>query len=247
MVATVIKAERAIFLEQDTDLARFIHQLQAEQAVALFLTPDDLGLVLSGIDNNFYDPDGVAAHLVEHLKAGELRLYRSHSRELSNRLLPRLQNVHGRPMQELLWIAGFHGYKEERCCLDAGCRRDDVIRLRHWPNFTRLPATANSFRLASLFNSRPTSVVLASKILNVPEQEVMQFYNAACYSGLVVRINRQAEPVQTRPHRQQGLISSLFRHLIRNRFGERPNTRAASTKAASTACCGPSSNSKSCC
>lgn len=238
MVASVVRAERASILPPDTDLARYIHKLREDQSVVLFLTPDDQGIVLSGIDNCFYDPDGEASLLVHHMRASQLRVYRSHSRELSNNILPRLNNVRGRPMEELLWIAGFTGYTEERCCLDAGCRRDDVIRLNYWPNFTRLPTTANSFKLASLFSSRPTSIVLAAHILDVPEHEVMQFYNAACYSGLASRLNRQAEPVQTRTHRQHGLIRNLFNHLVGNRFGKRtPAVTVAATKP--TSCCAP--------
>lgn len=251
MVASIVRAERATFLAPDTDLARYIHQLRKDQSVVLFLTPDDQGLVLSGIDNCFYDPDGEANLLVAHMRAGQLRIYRSHSRELSNSILPRLNNVRGRPMEELLWIAGFTGYTEERCCLDAGCRRDDVIRLNYWPNFTRLPTTPNSFKLASLFSSRPTSIVLASRILDVPEHEVMQFYNAACYSGIATRLNRPAEPVEPRAHRQQGLIRNLFNHLVGNRFGKRTpalavvssntstKTANSTNKTAASGCCAP--------
>lgn len=221
MVATVIRTERAQPLASDTDLGHYIQTLKDEQAVALFLTPDNHGLVISGIDNCFYDPDNTSSELTRLIESGSLRVYHSHSRELSNRIMPALRDVHGRPIEELLWIVGHHGYHEQRCCLSNGCRRDDVIRLLRWPNFTRLPVNANSIKLASLFSSRPTSIVLASRILNIPEEDVMQFYNAACYSGLAVRINRPAEMVQPRQHRQQGLIGNLLRYLGSNRFGKR--------------------------
>lgn len=122
----------------------------------------------------------------------------------------------GRPLQELLWSCAFYASGGE---LLPGCRRDDVIRLQRWPNFSRLPRTANSLRIAALLTSRSTSVVLASRILHIDESELYQFYSAAQSAGYCKAVNR-AEPVEI-PAENTSPRLAIVRKLL-NQLGFRP-------------------------
>lgn len=121
--------------------------------------------------------------------------------------------ANGRPVAELLWSLAI---AESRGQLLPGCRRDDVVHLTRWPNFTRLPTTENSLRIAALLTARPTSLVLASRILDIDESEVFSFYSAASYAGYTRVVNRIVNAEQqhkpANPARL-GLISKLMDHL----------------------------------
>ncbi|MCY0965598.1 hypothetical protein [Parathalassolituus penaei] len=119
----------------------------------------------------------------------------------------------GRPVAELLWNLGLMGSEGN---LIGNCRRNDVVKLQRWPNFTRVHATANSLKIAALLSSRATSPVLASRILDLDEAEVFSFYSAAAAAGYAHSLNRAAElesrPVAANPKRQS-LITKLMTHL----------------------------------
>jgi hypothetical protein len=119
----------------------------------------------------------------------------------------------GRPLSELLWNCALLTSAGN---LLPGCRRDDVVQLTRWPNLTRVHATANSMRIAALLTARPTSLVLASRILDIDESEIFSFYSAARYAGLTRTMNRPdslettLKPVNPK---RLSLISKLMGHL----------------------------------
>lgn len=118
----------------------------------------------------------------------------------------------GRPLEELVWNCAY-GMAVDG--LLPGCRRDDVVQLRQWPNLTRLNAGKQGVRLAALLSSRPTSLVLASRILDMEEREVFRFYSACKYAGMIHTVNRAEAPVvaHRREHKNITLIRRLFSHL----------------------------------
>lgn len=118
----------------------------------------------------------------------------------------------GRPLNELLWDYAWR-WSDGRLLPD--CRRDDVAKLTRWPNLTRVSSSANSMRIAALLTARPTSLVLASRILNVEEKELFQFYSAARYAGLTDSVNRDARVVSMTQgsRRNLGMIRRLLKHL----------------------------------
>lgn len=118
----------------------------------------------------------------------------------------------GRNIDELMWIAGF--YASNGRLMD-GCFRDDVVELLHWPNFTRLPSTPNSMRLASLLSNCPTSITLAYRYLRIEKQEAYQFYSAAKCAGLTRAVNRAPEEPKLKPHRNQALLGLLLNKIAR--------------------------------
>ncbi|MDO6804824.1 hypothetical protein Q4595_20405, partial [Wenyingzhuangia sp. 1_MG-2023] len=70
----------------------------------------------------------------------------------------------GRDIREFYWQAAFQASGGR--LLD-GCREDDVILLRQWPNFTRLYTSPNIYGISSLLSARPTTLDVAAKLLSV--------------------------------------------------------------------------------
>lgn len=119
----------------------------------------------------------------------------------------------GRNLDELMWHTAICA---SRGRLMQGCRRDDVILLRHWPNLTRLTATPNAVRISALLTRYPTSATVAHRLLGIPAAELNAFYSAARCAGLAVAVNRKPELTQQddlKPHRQRGLLA-LFLNRI---------------------------------
>ncbi|OHC69970.1 MAG: hypothetical protein A2045_17320 [Rhodocyclales bacterium GWA2_65_20] len=101
-----------------------------------------------------------------------------------------------RDLAELLWIAAHHASAGR---LLAGCSKYDVVRLRHWPNLSRLPVTPNTMRLCAFLSRRPSAIHLARKLLGIDEDEAYSFYSAALCAGALELVSRaparnQAEP-----------------------------------------------------
>ncbi len=92
-----------------------------------------------------------------------------------------------RDVAELLWIAAFH-LSDGRLAM--GSSKYDVIRLLHWPNFSRLPSTVAAMQLCALLARRPSALHLARKLLNVSEADAYSFYSAALASGAVELVSR---------------------------------------------------------
>lgn len=107
----------------------------------------------------------------------------------------------GRPVDELLWQLAF---KLSSGKLINGCRKEDIVYLAQWPNFTRVARTPNSLKIAALLAARPIHLDIAARLLAVPVEEVYQFYSAADMAGYTMRLSKaendgQIEPVRT-PH-----------------------------------------------
>ena len=185
-------------------------QLALERSESFQIFPvQGRSILVNARQRTFADPHQLAAKLVACAREGRTTIRRISSRSDAMREA----ELQMRPVEELLWTLAFqeHAYRS----IPEHYRRDDVVSLRYWPNFTRVPSSPNAYRIAALFKARPTSIVLASRILEVDESEILRFYHAACSAGLVERVNRSGEPVTTTPHRHQGLIRSLMNRLRR--------------------------------
>lgn len=115
-----------------------------------------------------------------------------------------------RPIEELFWAVAFH--QSGGNLLGHG-QRQDVVLFKRWPNLTRLPQTANTSRICALLTRRATSIVLASRILKVSEEEIFRVYSAAYYSGISHTVNRAPDPVQPEAHKQASLLGKMMSHL----------------------------------
>ena len=121
-------------------------------------------------------------------------------------------NYIGRNIDELMWKAGFYASSGR---MMEGCYRDDVVEVMFWPNFTRIPSTPNSIRLAALLSSYPTSIALAYRFLHIDKAEAYQFYAAARCAGLARAVNRSPEEPPLKPHRNQALLGLILNKIAR--------------------------------
>lgn len=115
-------------------------------------------------------------------------------------------------LNDLLWLAAHIPAKGR---LMKGCQPYDVIQLNRLPNLTRLPHTPNAMRLATQFSSIPTSVYIASRILEVPQWEINEFYSAARAAGWAEVVNRRANQANEalKPHRNRTMLEKVFNRL----------------------------------
>lgn len=129
----------------------------------------------------------------------------------------RKDKEHGRNFDELLWQASYYASQGR---LIEGCRREDVVELRYWPNLTRLPCPSSSVVIAALLTRYPTSITLASRILGVPMSEMLEFYSAAYSAGFIKVHNRSMqshdlEPHKLKPHRDSTMLGKLLSRISR--------------------------------
>jgi len=125
--------------------------------------------------------------------------------------LEKYASVIGRNIDELLWCAAFHASKGR---LMKGCFRDDVVKLRHWPNVTRIPVTPNTMRIIALLTGHPTSIVLAKHLLKIDIGELHQFYSAAHCAGIAHVLNRKPDDPILKPHRNRALLGLLLDKIV---------------------------------
>lgn len=116
----------------------------------------------------------------------------------------------GRPLDELLWTIAWHCSNGQ---LLEGCRRNDVVSFSRWPNLTRLPANGTTSRIVALMTARPSSVVLASRLLGVAEEAVAQVYSAGMRAGYAAPVNRVVEMPTLKSHKHKSLIGRLMARL----------------------------------
>jgi len=126
---------------------------------------------------------------------------------LSDDKLQKYSGVIGRNIDELLWSAGFYASNGK---LMKGCFGDDVVKLRHWPNVTRIPVTPNTMRIIALLTGHPTSIVLAKHLLKIDIGELHQFYSAARCAGIAHVLNRKPDDPILKPHRNRALLGLLL-------------------------------------
>ncbi|MCY0963783.1 hypothetical protein [Parathalassolituus penaei] len=197
-------------ISPETNLVKTL-QLALDKSESFQIYPiQGRGILVNAKARTYADPHRLAPKLVACAREGRSTIRRISSRSDAMQEA----ELQMRPVEELLWTLAFQEHHVRD--IPEHCRRDDVVSLRYWPNFTRVPSSPNAYRIAALFKARPTSIVLASRILEVDEDEVLRFYHAANCAGLVERINRQGEMVTTKQHRHHGLIRSLMNRFRRS-------------------------------
>ncbi len=97
-------------------------------------------------------------------------------------------------LEDMMWRAAY--YVSEGG-LTEGCTVFDVVRLRRWPNLTRLPSTPNTFRIFALLSRYPTSIGLVHRMLSISKDEVFRAVSAAYCAGLIEKVNCNVELINT--------------------------------------------------
>jgi hypothetical protein len=66
-----------------------------------------------------------------------------------------------------------------------GTMLDRPVRLKHWPNFTRILLFPEAMRIAALLSEHTYSLTKTAQLLKIDERCVYSFYSAAYALGLV--------------------------------------------------------------
>lgn len=111
---------------------------------------------------------------------------------------------------ELLWQAAYHA-SQGRLVKD--CYHYDVVEFVRWPNVTRLPAADQAIRLAALLSRHPTSIILASHVLDIAAPDIYRLYSAAHCAGLTRLLNREPEAPVLRPHAKRNVFGLILQRL----------------------------------
>ncbi len=120
-------------------------------------------------------------------------------------------NVLGRNFDELLWQASYYA-SQGRLIKD--CMREDVVEVSIWPNLTRLPCSSSAVAITALLARYPTSITLASRILNVPLEDMFRFYSAAFSAGFATVKNREVKTTDLKPHRDSTMLGQLLSRVL---------------------------------
>ncbi len=152
------------------------------------------------------------------------------------RLPTDLMEFPGIPFSRFLWEITLWS---SRGHLPEGTSLDIPLRLKNWPNFTRLMETPHAMRIAALWSRKPYSLLRTYQELDVPQRYVFAFYSAANSAGLIEwrpDDNESAAPllgfehhdeqdrrqnVEPRAHdraqgNRRGLLGRILSHLLHN-------------------------------
>lgn len=141
------------------------------------------------------------------------RIYRRNEKQTS--IIQDRIETDGRGMsfESFLWKVALYTSQGR---LPQGTKIEDVARLKHWPNLTRLYPVAGSMRITTLMVNQQRSLPLIAKVLNIPTGRVFAFYSAAYAIGIASG-NRNAIEVDThcmpQRHRDHGLLGGILKRL----------------------------------
>ncbi len=93
-----------------------------------------------------------------------------------------LMEFPGIPFSRFLWEITLWS---SRGHLPDGTPLDIPLRLKHWPNFTRLMETPHAMRIAALWSRKPYSLLRTCQELGVPQRYVFAFFSATNSAGLI--------------------------------------------------------------
>lgn len=87
-----------------------------------------------------------------------------------------LPDLPPRPLAPLIWQLAIWS---SRGRLLRGIRADTPLRLRHWPNLTRLPPVPDAIRISALLGKTPVNLKLIARLLRVPPAHLFTYLAAA--------------------------------------------------------------------
>jgi hypothetical protein len=109
-------------------------------------------------------------------------------------------------LDQLLWRGGMLTSAGR---LPAGVDPTRTVYLKHWPNFTRIERTPSSVRMAALWATRGASIVETAKLVNLPQRQVIAFYNGMLALDLVTEDGGHIRRAQ-RKNQNRGLLTRLL-------------------------------------
>jgi hypothetical protein len=139
-----------------------------------------------------------------------------------------LDGLTSRPLEALEWDVALWA---SRGRLPRGTHLDHPVRLRCWPNLTRLAVPPEAMRIAGLWSRGSISLRDTVRVLGIPQRYVFAFYSACQALGLVEQLALPslalaarlaplaADPAQAAPP-MRGLFKRLLGKLLGARLGE---------------------------
>lgn len=100
--------------------------------------------------------------------------------------------------------------------LPSGTSLTTPIKLKHWPNLTRLQNIPNIMRITTLLNDQPRPLPLVAKVLNIPQRHVFSFYAAMHSIKLAESLHSypgDTSKVPITKHKQRGLFGRILKSL----------------------------------
>jgi len=99
--------------------------------------------------------------------------------------------------------------------LPSGTSLTTPVKLKHWPNLTRLQNIPNIMRIATLLSDQPRPLPLVAKVLNIPQRHVFSFYAAMHSIKLAEAVSSgQEETIKTIvKNKQRGLFGRILKRL----------------------------------
>lgn len=102
-----------------------------------------------------------------------------------------------------------------------GTSLDDIYVLQYWPNLTRLSYIQNSSRISAFWLDQPQSINNVVENLNLPFEDVLTFFSAACATG-ALKLAKRSEDNLIKPevlqveNKKRGIFASLMRKVSKN-------------------------------
>ncbi|CAA6821530.1 MAG: Unknown protein [uncultured Thiotrichaceae bacterium] len=147
------------------------------------------------------------------LQGGKVKLHLPSTTELSELEEVVVQDARQTyDMEGLIWTTSLltsHGRLSRNADLSS------PLRLKSWPNLTRLEQFPDAMPIAALWHEKAGNVFDLSEWLDVPQRHVIAFFNGAHTLGLFEVDQGEAEQEkQAAPKKNRGLFSRLLKRLL---------------------------------
>ncbi|VAW85377.1 hypothetical protein MNBD_GAMMA16-1660 [hydrothermal vent metagenome] len=100
--------------------------------------------------------------------------------------------------------------------LPSGTSLTTPVKLKHWPNLTRVQNIPNIMRIATLLGDQPRPLPLVAKVLNIPQRHVFSFYTAMHSIKLAEPVNScqvDSSNIPVTKNKQRSLFGRILKRL----------------------------------
>lgn len=113
-------------------------------------------------------------------------------------------------IEALIWETALYGARGR---LPKGTLLDCPVKLKHWPNFTRVLLFPEAMRISAMFSEHTYSLTKTAELLRIDVRCVYSFYSAAYALGLV-SICQPDKTITEKPIREKPLAAPRKRNLF---------------------------------
>ncbi|MEZ5479979.1 MAG: hypothetical protein R3E95_21600 [Thiolinea sp.] len=186
-------------------------QIRIDNGEEYILLMPDVNLAFSTLE---LDSERFALLCDTPLQSGRLQLHLPSTRELEQ-----LEETVQRDaqltydMEALIWTTSLLTSQGR---LSRNADLTQSLRLKHWPNLTRLEQFPHVMRIAALWQQQPGNLFEITRRLHIPQRYVIAFYNASHTLGLFTAEEQtpQSRNETTAPKKNRGLFARLLKRLL---------------------------------